>query len=222
MLKDHPSRRSEVRTHNRQQLLKHMAIMFTIPFPCQVTTWVRELVDERVRGVESACRPTPLLLAVGPQAIDRHESQPCSKRALALPLKLWDLTNNDEQNILRQVIRFITQPKNLAEPTLNQRQINAMQAPPIGFLRFGRAKPFEETDGSRFQCRSFSDTNRDLVPFWSVVCTIAVKQSWSERIETSVAVDRTFMSVRSRSWMAAGDGGVISRPSSSADGTMRQ
>lgn len=221
MLKDHPSRRSEVRTHDRQQLLKHMAIMFTIPFPCQVTTWVRELVDERVRGVETAGRATALLLAVGPQAIDRHESQPCSKRALALPLKLWDLTNNDEQNILRQVIRFITQPRNSADPTLNQRQINAMQAPPIGFLGFGRAKTFKEADGSRFQFRSFSDTNGDLAAFRTVVCTIAVIRSSSERIETSV-VDLTFMSVRSRSWMAAGDGGVISRLSGSADGTMRQ
>ena len=152
MLKDQPSRRSEVRTHNRQQLLKHMAIMFTIPFLCQITIWVRELVDERVRGVESDGRSTALLLAVGPQAIDGHKSQPCSKRALALPLELWDFTNHDDQNILRQVGRIVTEIREFAQANCES------MADKCSWSRFQSdsagldcPKPFQEADGGRFQ-----------------------------------------------------------------------
>ena len=85
--------------------------------------------------------------AMGADLVHRHLPQPRPKRSLPLALKARELTNHDHEDLLRQVVGLNAQSGNSAQPSADQRQVDALQPVPVGGVRPGRLEPIEQADG---------------------------------------------------------------------------
>src|SRR5262249_20342461 len=90
-------------------------------------------------------------------------SQPGTKRSLPLPLEPGDFSNQDDEDLLRQVLGLIAETGDTAEPPLNQGQVDSLEALPVGGIRSRLPEPIEQTDGCPVHGRSPSPG-----PNWTV------------------------------------------------------
>jgi hypothetical protein len=63
------------------------------------------------------------------------------------PRKTGKLADHHEEDLLRQIIRLATQTRHAPEPPLDQRQVETLQALPVGGLRPGHPEAIEQADG---------------------------------------------------------------------------
>ena len=131
------------RADDRQQLLKDVAVMVHVPFAGKLAVRVRQPVQEAVRRIQTAAGLGVESPAVGTDLVYGHLPQPRSKRPLSLTLKTRNLTNHHDEDLLSQVVGLRAQAGDSAQPAADQRQVNALQAVPVGASGPGRLEPIQ-------------------------------------------------------------------------------
>jgi len=149
-LKSLPGRFSEIGPHDRQQFLKHVAIVFGVPFASEIAVRIGQPVQKPFGRIKADNRVAKPLLTVRAHPVDHDLPQPRSERTFAPAFESGNLANEDDQHLLRQVSRFVAQAGNPAEPLADQRQVDHLQATPVRFVRAFAPEPFEQADGRCF------------------------------------------------------------------------
>ncbi|HEY3787630.1 MAG TPA: hypothetical protein VGL71_02190, partial [Urbifossiella sp.] len=129
-----------------QQSIENESVVLFIPLAGQVAGGIFEAGQEILSFVALQTNKRAAVTAspVVANPIDGDPPKPGSERSFALPLEPRNFAEDHDENFLGEIFAFVAERRNAGQPPADKREINVVQAPPVGGGRV-EAQPFEET-----------------------------------------------------------------------------